>query len=90
MNVYSKDSEFKEVDMVTHPPHYNREGAMESIDEMKMVFGNDAVYWFCILNAWKYRYRAGDKGDALQDKQKSDWYMNKANEIKQSLISDNN
>ena len=26
-------------DMVNHPPHYEREGAIECIDEMILVFG---------------------------------------------------
>lgn len=60
--------------MVNHPAHYNREGAMECIDEMKMIFGKKALMDFCLLSAYKYRYRAGDKG-GMEDMKKSDWYM---------------
>ena len=46
---------------VNHPEHYGRENAIECIDEMIMIFGREAVMHFCLLNAWKYRYRAADK-----------------------------
>ena len=68
-------------DVVNHPKHYCREGAMESIDEMLLVFGKEAVMNFCLLNAWKYRYRAADKNGA-EDLRKSDWYMSKYEELK--------
>lgn len=62
------------MDKVTHPSHYNREGAMQCIDEMRLVFGDEAVIHFCLLNAWKYRYRSADK-NGIEDLQKSDEYM---------------
>lgn len=68
-------------DVVNHPKHYCREGAMESIDEMLLVFGKEAVMNFCLLNAWKYRYRAADK-NGVEDLRKSDWYMSKYEELK--------
>lgn len=71
----------KEYDVVNKPQHYNREGAMESIDEMELIYGTDAVMWFCLLNAHKYRYRAADKNGA-EDIAKSDWYMKKFKELK--------
>ena len=67
-------------DMVNHPAHYEREGAMESIDEMVLVFGKEAVRWFCLCNVWKYRYRAACK-NGTEDIQKSDWYMRKYKEL---------
>ena len=67
-------------DMVNHPPHYNREGAMQCIDEMIMVFGKEAVGHFCLCNAWKYRYRAADK-NGEEDIKKSDWYLAKYKEL---------
>lgn len=68
-------------DAVNHPKHYGREGAMECIDEMVLVFGAEATMHFCLLNAWKYRYRAGAKGGE-EDLQKSDWYLAKYAELK--------
>lgn len=67
-------------DNVEHPAHYEREGAIECIDEMLIVFGKTAVMDFCKCNAWKYRYRAADKNGA-EDIAKSDWYMRKYKEL---------
>lgn len=69
-----------EIDMVNHPQHYNRDGAMECIDEMIAVFGKDIVACFCLCNVWKYRYRASDKGHE-EDLSKSDYYMAKYKEL---------
>lgn len=66
---------------VDHPAHYNRNNAIECIDEMELVFGPEATANFCLLNCWKYRYRAGDK-NGQQDIEKSDWYMQKYKELK--------
>ena len=68
------------VDMVNRPPHYCREDAMECIDEMELVFGIKAVKYFCLCNAWKYRYRAADK-NGEEDIRKSDWYLRKYKEL---------
>lgn len=65
---------------VSHPAHYNREGAMECIEEMILLFGIEETKSFCKLNAWKYRYRAADKG-GLIDLQKSDDYLKKYKEL---------
>lgn len=69
-----------EYDPINHPKHYCREGGMECLEEMELVFGANAVRTFCLLNAWKYRYRAADKNGA-QDLKKSDWYMRKYREL---------
>lgn len=71
---------YDDVDMVNHPAHYNRDGAMECIDEMITVFGKDIVACFCLCNVWKYRYRASDKGHE-EDLSKSDYYMAKYKEL---------
>lgn len=72
--------EKKKYDPINHPKHYCREGGMECLEEMELVFGINAVRTFCLLNAWKYRYRAADKNGA-QDLAKSDWYMQKYREL---------
>jgi len=71
---------------VEHPSHYNREGALECIEEMVLVFGTEKVADFCLCNAWKYRYRAADK-NGIEDLKKSDWYMKKYKELTQSCIT---
>lgn len=73
-------------DPVNHPAHYCREGALECIDEMRLIFGDQAVMNFCICNAWKYRYRAANK-NGEEDIKKSDWYLKKYREI---AINDGN
>lgn len=73
--------ELQESNNVNHPTHYNREGALECIDEMILIFGKEATMTFCLLNAWKYRYRAADK-NGEEDLKKSDWYLNKVKELK--------
>ena len=70
----------KVCDNVNHPSHYNRDGAMECIREMVVVFGYEATINFCKLNAWKYRYRASEKNGA-EDMAKSDWYVKMVEEL---------
>nr|DAR55666.1 MAG TPA: nucelotide kinase [Caudoviricetes sp.] len=78
-------------DMVNHPSHYEQKqnGGMECIDEMILVFGKEAAMNFCLLNCWKYRYRAPYKNNAEQDMQKSRWYLNKYKELKGSTTVSN-
>lgn len=66
---------------VNHPSHYTQ-NKFESIDEMMIAFGPEAVYHFCICNAWKYKNRALYKGNFEEDMKKADWYLTKAKEIK--------
>lgn len=72
----------KPKEAVDHPQHYNRKGAMECIDEMRLIFGDYETAIFCKLNAYKYRYRAGSKGNAEEDLRKSDWYIKKYKELR--------
>ena len=48
---------------------------------MLLIFGKKAVIDFCALNAWKYRYRAMNKGKC-EDLKKADWYINKIKELR--------
>ena len=75
-------------EQVNHPNHYNREDAMECIDELIQVFGKTYVQHFCLCNVWKYRYRAGQKDaeSALKDLKKSDWYMKKYIELSGKVV----
>lgn len=59
---------------VDHPAHY--QGEYECIDLMREIYGDEAVRNFCIINAYKYRFRAGKKqGETAQsDLDKADWY----------------
>jgi hypothetical protein len=71
----------EEVDDPINPNHYTKHG-MECIDEMLLVFGKDAVKWFCLCNAWKYRKRAMWK-NGKEDIEKSDWYIAKYKELQE-------
>lgn len=61
---------------VNHPTHYNAH-AKECIIEMFILFGLDKFITFCTMNAWKYRYRAGNKANNSADKDnaKADRYI---------------
>ena len=58
---------------VEHPSHYNKTGRKECIVEMEEKYGIPATIGFCLMNAYKYLYRAGDKADNSyeQDRRKS-------------------
>lgn len=87
-NKNQEEVELKE-SKVEHPSHYNRENSMECIDEMILVFGIEKVKTFCLLNVWKYRYRAADK-NGVEDLKKSDWYMKKYKELDNKNTIKNN
>jgi hypothetical protein len=61
-------------------PHYNHQ-PIEVIDMMLSIYGKEAVIYFCLLNSFKYRMRAGHKDDAVRDIEKALWYEKKAKEL---------
>lgn len=67
-------SEVEHKEMVDHPQHYNM-GKREVIEEMRILFGDEAVESFCRLNAYKYLRRAEFKGNKKEDLDKAEWYM---------------
>jgi len=81
----TKQLEKEKRSLIEHPRHYNRENAIECIDEMELVFGPEATAHFCLLNCWKYRYRSGLKNNGYEDLEKSDWYMRKYKELKEKI-----
>lgn len=58
---------------VDHPAHYNQ-GGIECIDAMVSAYGKDAVKSFCIINAFKYLWRAENK-NKVEDIDKAIWYL---------------
>ena len=56
---------------VNHPEHYNA-GGYECIEVMEANFGKDKVQDFCLLNAFKYLWRA-DRKNGLEDIKKATW-----------------
>ena len=65
-------------EMVSHPKHYNIEGRKECIVEMEEQYGAYITAIFCLMNSYKYLYRAGVKenNSAEQDMNKAKWYFN--------------
>lgn len=58
-------------DPVNHPPHYtNHPSGVECITITKH-------FNFCVGNAVKYLWRAGLKGDAVEDLKKAAWYIDR-------------
>lgn len=69
---------YKDVDdPVNHPNHYCKPGQVECINQMEIIFGQEAVRHFCLLNAYKYIERCRDKGHYKQDLEKAIWYLKK-------------
>ena len=77
------DTSESQKEMVNHPSHY-KNNKYEYIDVMLDVFGKEKVAAFCELNAFKYQWRANFKGTDIQDKKKSEWYLNKYIELKEN------
>ena len=74
---------FDNTEQVNHPTHYSQYGRRECIEEMRVVFGDEAVREWCILTAYKYMYRAGNKSgnSEEQDKAKMAWYLDYAEKM---------
>lgn len=70
-------------DVVKEPEHYKM-GEFETIDEMIIMFGVDAIIQYCKINAWKYRARANFKDSFELDMMKSDTYLQFAYELEKS------
>lgn len=67
-------------EMVIHPSHYNLPGRKECFDEMIEMFGVEAFKDFCLLNVYKYVYRAEYK-NGEEDLKKADNYADKFLEL---------
>lgn len=68
-----------------NPNHY-KQGPLECIDVMRLIFGDVSVAEFCRINAFKYIWRHKEK-NGIEDLNKAEWYMNKAMELDECLFS---
>ena len=72
------------MDNVNHPTHYADKCSLECFQVMRLIFDDDIVFDFCLLNAfkymWRYKYKNGD-----EDLKKADWYLKKAKEIEPKI-----
>ena len=71
------------MNLVNHPQHYTKPGRKECIVEMRERYGSYITAIFCLTNAYKYLYRAGEKdgNPEEQDHNKALWYFNYAKEL---------
>ena len=71
------------MEYVDHPRHYQKDGRKECIVEMQDRFGAYITILFCLTNAYKYLYRAGEKegNSEVQDINKARWYYDFAMSI---------
>ena len=85
--VTGKETEYE---MVNHPSHYNQYD-IEVIDMIIKIWGPEAAALWCDITAFKYRMRMGTKPDNSieQDIKKEQWYLNKAREIRASIVREN-
>lgn len=67
--------------MVNNPPHYQDASGIECIEITKYL-------GFCNGNCFKYLYRAGKKGDAIEDLEKAKWYAKQAKDMGIGAITD--
>ena len=66
-------------DLVNHPPHYtSHPSGVECIEVTEHMN-------FCVGNAIKYLWRAGRKGEAVEDLEKAKWYLDREIERVKSL-----
>ena len=60
------------VDMVNHPPHYNKYG-VECIEALRSACGEGFEYYLqgnVMKYLWRYRYKNG-----IEDLKKANWYL---------------
>lgn len=71
-------------EFIDHPVYYNAPNRKECIVEMQEKFGNQVTCIFCLTCAYKYLYRAGNKGNNSreQDIEKAKWYFEYAGQLK--------
>jgi hypothetical protein len=65
-------------DLVNSPKHYRLVDELEAIDVIERTLTPEQFKGYLIGNFLKYRLRAGNKDDALQDLAKSEWYRQRA------------
>ncbi len=64
-------------DDVNSPAHYADQGAVECIDAMESMLSREEFIGYLRGNSFKYRWRCRDKGNAVKDLRKAQWYENR-------------
>ena len=76
-----KEKKEATVDLVNHPPHYNK-GGMEVIEVIELVTGgkrtgDQGFVGYLLGNILKYLLRFEHKGKPIEDLKKARWYLDK-------------
>ena len=90
------DNAKQNYEMVNHTKHYNNYD-VEVVDMMEKIWGTKATMEWCKMTAYKYRMRMGTKpgendspeamkNKLLEDFNKEQWYLKKADELKSKLL----
>lgn len=69
----SKQSEKDRAVDNVNPSHY-KGCSLECIEVMRLTFGKQATYDFCLCNAFKYMWRYKNK-NGIEDLEKAKWYL---------------
>ena len=80
MNDCGNCKEETKQDNVNHPKHYEGHTSIECIDNMRLIFGNQIVADYCMVNAYKYLSRHKYK-NGYEDLCKAKWYLDKVEEL---------
>lgn len=83
----AEQTEQNEQDNVNHPKHYEGHCSIECIDNMRLIFGNQRVTDYCIVNAYKYLSRYKYK-NGYEDLKKAKWYLDEAEVLKLTMETD--
>lgn len=62
-----------------NPPHYRGHPSGRQCIEFSEKMS------FCLGNAFKYVWRCGEKGDALEDLRKAEWYLKREMELRKPM-----
>lgn len=78
------DEQREQHDPVNKPRHYYIGHDIQAIDIIKASLTPEQFKGYLLGNFLKYRLRAGDKGDLQQDIDKSNWYRERLNTLREA------
>ena len=89
--IEKEKTEMKKTEQNKHdninPDYYKDRTSIECIDNMRLIFGNQRVTDYCIVNAYKYLSRYKYK-NGYEDLKKAKWYLDEAEVLKLAMETD--
>lgn len=89
--IEKEKTEMKKTEQNKHdninPDYYKDRTSIECIDNMRLIFGNQRVTDYCIVNAYKYLSRYKYK-NGYEDLKKAKWYLDEAEVLKLTMETD--